>query len=252
MGITISSQVSTFAGSVALGAALGICYDALGILRWRWHSKVLTAAADIAFSLLFLLALFCYSMSAVSGIVRMYVLLGTLLGAIVYFWGLCHLIRPALHFLDGAIALILRMAVYPFVLWGKIIKNSAKSVKYLFKFCKERYTINSNLKRPLIYENMRKEESRMKGKKKRLLLLFILLAIIVYSAVNLIWVQGLLKKAQKEHASLQKEIDLQNQVNSELQEDIDSVGEESQVKDIARNELGLVESGEIIFYDVSN
>ncbi len=92
----------------------------------------------------------------------------------------------------------------------------------------------------------------MKRKKTRFVLIVILLAIVVYSAVNLISVQSLMKKAQQEREAMSEKVDIQNRENSELQESIESVGKESQIKDIARDELGLVESGEIIFYDVGN
>lgn len=208
--------------------------------------------ADAAFCLLFFLALFSYSMSAADGVVRSYVLLGTLLGAVVYFCALCRFVRPALHLVAEVAALALRTTVYPVVLWGKFLKILYDNAKSIFKFHTEWYTINKTLKRPPGKSAMRGEVGRMKRKKSGLVLIVILLAIIVYSAVNLISVQALLKRAQQEHEAMKEAVDIQKRENSELQESIESVGEESQIKDIARDELGLVESGEIIFYDVGN
>lgn len=92
----------------------------------------------------------------------------------------------------------------------------------------------------------------MKRKRQNFAFLIIALAIIVYSIVNLALVRVRLDKAQAEKSALQESIELQKQANSQLKEDISSAGEPGQIKKIARQKLGLVQTGEIIFYDMGH
>ena len=92
----------------------------------------------------------------------------------------------------------------------------------------------------------------MKRKRQNFAFLIIALAIIVYSIVNLALVRVRLDEAQAEKSALQESIELQKQANSQLKEDISSAGEPGQIKKIARQKLGLVQTGEIIFYDMGH
>ena len=92
----------------------------------------------------------------------------------------------------------------------------------------------------------------MKRKRQNFAFLIIALAIIVYSIVNLALVRVRLDEAQAEKSTLQESIELQKQANSQLKEDISSAGEPGQIKKIARQKLGLVQTGEIIFYDMGH
>lgn len=92
----------------------------------------------------------------------------------------------------------------------------------------------------------------MKCKRQNFAFLIIALAIIVYSIVNLALVRVRLDEAQAEKSALQESIELQKQANSQLKEDISSAGEPGQIKKIARQKLGLVQTGEIIFYDMGH
>ncbi|MBR6812544.1 MAG: septum formation initiator family protein [Oscillospiraceae bacterium] len=92
----------------------------------------------------------------------------------------------------------------------------------------------------------------MKRKRQNFAFLIIALAIIVYSIVNLAVVHVRLNEAEAEKASMQQSIELQKQTNSQLKEDISNAGEAGQIQKIARQKLGLVQNGEIIFYDMGH
>ena len=51
---------------------------------------------------------------------------------------------------------------------------------------------------------------------------------------------------------LRAQVRSQQQSNDKLQEAIDGGGTQSQMEEIARDELGLVAPGDRVFYDVSN
>ncbi len=92
----------------------------------------------------------------------------------------------------------------------------------------------------------------MKWKKTSFVLIFIVLAVIVYAAVNMASAQSRLREMEREEVNLQEEIEIQKQVNVQLQEDTEALGEETQIKAIAREKLGLIENGAVLFYDVGN
>ncbi len=92
----------------------------------------------------------------------------------------------------------------------------------------------------------------MKRKRQNFAFLIIAVAIIIYSIVNLALVHVRIDEARTEKSSLEENIELQKQTNSQLKEDISSAGEPGQIKKIARQKLGLVQNGEIIFYDMGH
>lgn len=85
MEISVSAQAALLAGALLLGAAVGLLYDFFRILRVRIPLKLLGALLDLVFWLAVTAALFVYAVAAGDGAVRIYLVLGVLGGATVYF-----------------------------------------------------------------------------------------------------------------------------------------------------------------------
>ncbi|KAF5063101.1 septum formation initiator family protein [Oscillibacter ruminantium] len=81
------------------------------------------------------------------------------------------------------------------------------------------------------------------------LLLLLLLAALGWQLYHL---QDQLESAQAQKIQLTAQVRSQQQSNDKLQEAIDGGGTQSQMEEIARDELGLVAPGDRVFYDVSN
>ncbi|MBE6992609.1 MAG: hypothetical protein E7430_08555 [Ruminococcaceae bacterium] len=60
---------------------------------------------------------------------------------------------------------------------------------------------------------------------------------------------GRIQDAQAENESLTAQVEAANLENERLRQEIEQYSEES-TEDIARDQLGLVSEGEILFYDV--
>ena len=89
----------------------------------------------------------------------------------------------------------------------------------------------------------------MKFKKSSLLVKLVILILLVYSTVTLVSLQNQLQDKKAEAAQLTAEAQQLEQDNLDLQERIDNLSTEEGIEEVARNKLGLVRDGEIVFYD---
>ena len=89
----------------------------------------------------------------------------------------------------------------------------------------------------------------MKFKKTRLLTKLLLLAVAVYAVVTLVSLRTQILQKQKQAAALEQQVAAAQQEQLELQEDSDKIGTKEGVIKVARERLGMVEDGEIVFYD---
>ena len=92
MEIWISQQLQLFARSILLGAAAGLLYDLLRAIRQRCPR--LTGALDAVYCTGLCCALFFFTLRRAQGILRGYVLLGALGGAVLFFALLSAPLRP--------------------------------------------------------------------------------------------------------------------------------------------------------------
>ena len=89
----------------------------------------------------------------------------------------------------------------------------------------------------------------MKLKKSSLITKLVIGIIVVYSMVTLISVQNQLNDKQAEGEALEQQIAEVQQANRALQQDIEALDTDEGIEDVAREQLGLVTDGEIVFYD---
>ena len=90
----------------------------------------------------------------------------------------------------------------------------------------------------------------MKFKRSSLMTKVIVLLPAVAATVTLVSLQAQLAEKRAQAAALEAEVAAAAQENQRLEATIEAAGTEEGVKDIARQKLGLAESGEIVFYDI--
>lgn len=84
------------------------------------------------------------------------------------------------------------------------------------------------------------------------LLLVVIAALVVFLGVELVQVGQRLNEATAQQAALERQLQQQTQENQALQSDLAKKDDEEFIKDLAREQLGLAEAGERIFYDVND
>ena len=95
--------------------------------------------------------------------------------------------------------------------------------------------------------------ARSKKAKKRTstALLLVLIALAVFIGIELIQVNQRLGEAKVQEASLTRQMQEQQQENEALRSDLAKKDDPDFIKELARDQLGLAEEGERIFYDVN-
>ena len=92
----------------------------------------------------------------------------------------------------------------------------------------------------------------MRFRKSSLMLKLIILIVAVYSTVTLVSLQSQISEKKAEAADLTLAIGSTELENQRLEDEITTVDTEEGITEIARNKLGLVNEGEMVFYDVGN
>ena len=93
---------------------------------------------------------------------------------------------------------------------------------------------------------MQKGQAHAKKRRTNPILLLVILALVVFLGVELIRVGKRLNEAAQQQAAQQ------TQENQALESDLAKKDDEEFIKDLARDQLGLAEAGERIFYDVND
>ena len=82
-----------------------------------------------------------------------------------------------------------------------------------------------------------------------LVVLLVLLAVVV---VQLIRVYGQLGEAKAQRETVSQQLQEQKKENSDLESDLSKADDKEFIKGLAKDQLGLAEDGERIFYDVNH
>ena len=90
----------------------------------------------------------------------------------------------------------------------------------------------------------------MRLRKSSMLTRLIVLALAVYAIVTLLGLQTQISQQEEANTALSEQISAIAQENQRLQQAIERVGSREGVEEVARNKLGLVAEGEIIFYNL--
>ena len=90
----------------------------------------------------------------------------------------------------------------------------------------------------------------MKLVKSSLLVKLVILILVVYATVTLVSLRKQITEKNEQEAILNSSIAATQQENNRIQDSIDALGTEAGVEAVARDKLGMVDEGDIVFYDV--
>lgn len=89
----------------------------------------------------------------------------------------------------------------------------------------------------------------MRFKKTSFLTKLLLLIVAVYAVYTLVRLQDRIQVARQTVSDLEAQVVYAEQDNAQLKQDLKDIDSDRSVKSIARNRLGMVEAGEIVFRD---
>ena len=90
----------------------------------------------------------------------------------------------------------------------------------------------------------------MKFVKSSLLVKLVILILVVYATVTLVSLRKQITEKNEQEAILNSSIAATQQDNNRIQDSIDALGTDAGVEAVARDKLGMVDEGDIVFYDV--
>ncbi len=173
--IEVSQQTLIFLQSCLLGFFLGILYDFFRILRMAIKSNgIIVFIEDFLFFILAAIITFSFMISNTHGQMRIFVIIGELLGAIIYYFTLGKLVikiaDKILTFIKKIIIFIFKLIILPII--KIIIKLNKLLFKIILKFKIKRKKIKQNneynlkKKKILLYNLIRKKNKNNKNLEK--------------------------------------------------------------------------------------
>ena len=90
----------------------------------------------------------------------------------------------------------------------------------------------------------------MKLVKSSLLVKLVILILVVYATVTVVSLRKQITEKNEQEAILNSSIAATQQENNRIQDSIDALGTDAGVEAVARDKLGMVDEGDIVFYDV--
>ncbi len=77
----------------------------------------------------------------------------------------------------------------------------------------------------------------------------LLIIVIAYAVITLVDLQDRVTAANAQVAALEEQVLFAEQENALVEQELDELGTDKSIRKIARTRLGMVEAGEIVFYD---
>ena len=259
----VSAQLHQLGAAAARGAAGGLVYDVLRAARLLdRRDRLLTHLLDALFAALLGAGVLWLALVVGEGELRLYMITGMALGAVIWFALPSRLLRPVWDFWAAALVAVCRLLWLPFAFLWKNMKKLINSVKKGFSFLRGCATIRVAAWRKSHARTKPRQEGggsmaneKKTGRTKKrppAVLLVVLLALVAVLGIQIVTVYGQLRTAQREEAVLNQQLDQQQQENEALRSDLSRKDDESFIKALARDLLGLAEEGERIFYDVND
>ena len=90
----------------------------------------------------------------------------------------------------------------------------------------------------------------MKLVKSSLLVKLVILILVVYATVTLVSLRKQITEKNEQEAILNSSIAAKQQEANRIHCSIDALGTDAGVEAVARDKLGMVDEGDIVFYDV--
>lgn len=134
MEITIAGQTWMFLMSIVLGAALGVCYDVFRIIRIAVpNPPAVILVEDVTFSLICAGATLIYMIAVDCGEIRVFVLIGEVVGFALYYCTIGTLVIGAAKGIIAGIRWLLHM------LWKIFIAPVVRIIKKIAAFFTKRF-----------------------------------------------------------------------------------------------------------------
>lgn len=259
MGNYVSEQLAVFLRAIALGSALGLVYDLLGALR-SLGGRIWGGFLDVAFCLTAAASVFLFVMAG-DGELRIFIALGVVGGAVLFWCLLGEILRPVWAFWLG-------LALLPVKWVEKFLKKCGRKGKKVFSFWKNWFRIKvTTLRRsrkPREQEGdeemsapARNNKARPPQKKKKAasqtrssskLTIFLLAVLLVAIGIQIYQMFGQLQTARAEEKVYAQQLAELKETNRQLKEDLDNSGSLDLIEDIARDKWGMAKEGELIFH----
>ena len=99
---------------------------------------------------------------------------------------------------------------------------------------------------------MRAKKPKRAKKCPSVVVMLVIVALVAVLGVQIVKVYGQLQAARQTETALDQQLTQQQQENEALRSDLARKNDESFIKALARDLLGLAEEGERIFYDVND
>lgn len=130
----VTAQLSTLGWSVLLGLVCALVYDLLRTVRLRRGRAWLMHTLDAVYVAAALLAVVLMALQRGQGELRLYMLLGMALGAVMYVVLLRQVLQPAWQFWVDTMAAFIRFVWFPIHFLWKALKKACDTAKKLFHF----------------------------------------------------------------------------------------------------------------------
>lgn len=174
MELSISGQTLDFLLSCLLGVGLGALYDVFRILRLAfWHGKIIIGIQDILFFALAAVSSFLFMLFRCEGQLRFYVLLGELLGFIVYYFTVGFLVirmsKCIIHWIKKILFFLYKIFIRPFV---KLFIFISRKIRMFFVHIVSKLKKRSRIskfrlqKKDVLLYNLNSSKKNSKHKKK--------------------------------------------------------------------------------------
>ncbi len=98
----------------------------------------------------------------------------------------------------------------------------------------------------------KKTKQRQPVQRKGGLVLLVLVLLICVVGVEVVRVWAQIGDAEVQESSLSAQVAEKQEANAALRDDLSHANDEDFIKELARDQLGLVDPGERIFYDVNH
>jgi len=253
MGSYLSEQLLTFLRAILLGGALGLVYDLLRVFR-RLGGRLWGGVLDALFCVLAVSSLFFFAMAG-DGELRIFVVMGAAGGAVLFFCLLSQVLRPLWDFW-------MNVFLAPVHAAGRVLKKTGRRGKKAFSFWRNWITIRLTLRKKKRVPARQEGDEEMgkrpdgtspkkktveKGKPNSRLTALILLALLIGVGIQLYNMYGQLQSARAEELVYAERLAELQETNERLRQDIANRDSLDLIRDIARDELGMVSEGEKIF-----
>lgn len=248
----VAAQLWDLLLSIGLGAGAAFIYDVLRTARLLdRRDHLLTHFLDGLFAVALGAGAFFLSFSLGNGELRLFMLTGAALGAVIWFSLFSKWLRPVWEIWCAALVAAVLLLLKPLLLLWQFLQKGCQAVKKGFSFLiswgKMRYHPTEEEA-----EAMAAKATKTKKRKKTSpLLLMVLAVLIVVLAVQVVNVYQDLSDVKQQEAALNDALAQQQQENDALRSDLEKKDDVNFIKALARDLLGLAEEGERIFYDVN-